>query len=103
MSDYVLSPEAEEDLFQIWRYLAEEASTEIANRIEAKLYEAFEMLVAIPDMGHKRSDLTEHPVRFFRVRPYSYLIVYKSKIPLEVVAVLHGKRNIAELLQNRIS
>jgi plasmid stabilization system protein ParE len=102
MSGYVLSAEAEEDVFQIWRYLAEEASVKIANRIEAKFYKAFELLVKTPGLGHKRFDLTDHPVLFFRVRPYSYLIVYQPKIPLEIVAVLHGKRNITELLQDRL-
>ena len=103
MRGYVLSSEAQEDVFQIWSYLAEEASLETANRIESKIYEAFELLAATPSLGHKRFDLTEHPVLFFRVRPYSYLIIYRSKAPLEIVAVLHGKREIAELLQDRIS
>ena len=67
MNSYILSTQAEEDIFQIWRYLAEEAGVGIANRIESKLYEAFEMLVRTPGLGHKRSDLTEHPVFFFRV------------------------------------
>lgn len=44
MSGYVLSPEAEEDVFQIWSYLAEEASLETANRVESKIYEAFQLL-----------------------------------------------------------
>jgi len=56
-----------------------------------------------PGLGHKRPDITEHPVLFFRVRPFSYLIVYRTKSKLEIVAVLHGKRNIAELLQGRMS
>lgn len=103
MSGYILSPEAEEDIFQIWRYLAEKASTETANRAESKIYEAFGLLVKTPTLGHKRLDLTEHPVLFFRVRPFSYLIVYRVKTPLEVVAVLHGKRDVAELLQDRIT
>jgi plasmid stabilization system protein ParE len=102
MSGYILSTEAEEDTFQIWRYLAEKASVETANRIESKFYKAFELLVKTPGLGHKRLDLTEHSVLFFRVRPYSYLIIYRPKTPLEIVAVLHGRRNIAELLQDRI-
>jgi plasmid stabilization system protein ParE len=99
---YILSSEAEEDLFQIWRYLAEVAGVEIADHIESKLFEAFEMLVVSPGLGHKRSDLTPHPVLFFRTRPYPYLIIYRFKARLEIVAVLHGKRNITELLQDRI-
>lgn len=65
MRGYTLSPEAEEDLFQIWLYLAEEASLEIADRIESGLYEAFEMLAKNPGLGHKRTDLTKYPVLFF--------------------------------------
>lgn len=103
MSGYVLSAEADEDIFQIWCYLAEKASVETANRVEAKLYEACALLAKTPGLGHKRFDFMKHPVLFFRVRPYSYLIVYRTKTPLEIVAVLHGKRNIAELLQDRIS
>jgi plasmid stabilization system protein ParE len=99
---YVLALEAEEDIFQIWLYLAEKASLETADRVESKLYEAFESLVKTPGLGHKRADLTKHAVLFFRVRPYSYLVVYRARTPLEIVAVLHGKRNIAELLPNRI-
>lgn len=58
--------------------------------------------LSCPQLGHKRFDVTEHPVLFFRVRPYPYLIIYRAKIPLEMLAVLHGKRNISRLLQNRI-
>ena len=65
MSGYTLSAEAEEDVFQIWRYLAEEAGVRIANGIESKLYEAFQMLVRTPGLGHKRSDLTEYPSPVF--------------------------------------
>jgi plasmid stabilization system protein ParE len=65
MSRYLLSKEAEEDVFEIWRYLADRASVETANRIESKLYQAFELLTRSPNLGHKRSDLTKHPVLFF--------------------------------------
>ena len=102
MRGYTLSPEAEEDLFQIWRYLAEKASPEIADRIESRLYEAFEMLARNPGLGHKRTDLTKYPVLFFRVFPYSYLVIYQSKTLLEIVAILHAKQNIEQLLQHRI-
>jgi antitoxin ParD1/3/4/toxin ParE1/3/4 len=102
MSSYILSPEAQEDVFQIWAYLAEEASLETANRIESKIFGAFQSLAGTPNLGHKRVDLTAHPVLFFRVRPYSYLTIYRVKTLLEIVAVLHGRRNIAELLQDRI-
>ena len=102
MSGYLLSPEAEEDAFQIWRYLAQKAGLETADRIESKLFQTFELLTMNPGLRHRRSDITKHPLLFFPVRPYSYLIIYRSKRPLEIVAVLHGKRNITELLHERI-
>lgn len=102
MRSYLLSPEAEDDIFQIWCYLAQEASLQTADRIESKLYQSFGLITTNPGLGHQRPDLTQHPLLFFRVRPYSYLIVYREKNPLEIVAVLHGKRDITELLHDRI-
>ncbi len=102
MSGYVLSIEAEEDIFRIWEYLVEKAGLVTANRIEARIYKTFELLMKTPGMGHRRTDLTAHPVLFLRVRPYAYLIIYRPKTPLEIVAVLHGRRNIAELLYDRL-
>jgi plasmid stabilization system protein ParE len=39
---YVVAPDAESDLQQIWRYLLGEAGLAGANRIQAELVEAFE-------------------------------------------------------------
>lgn len=38
MSEYVVSPRADEDVFEVWRYLDERAGVEVANRVEAELY-----------------------------------------------------------------
>ncbi len=49
-------------------------------------------------MGHFRGDLVANPLRFWRVR--DYLIIYRSeKKPLEIVRVLHGKRDVQALLE----
>jgi plasmid stabilization system protein ParE len=44
MSDYIVSPQANQDVFLIWRYLAKHASLETANRVETEIYQAFESL-----------------------------------------------------------
>lgn len=67
MSGYVLSPKAHEEVFEIWRYLYERAGIDVANRVEAEIYGAFETLAQNPRLGHERSDLTSHPVLFFTV------------------------------------
>ena len=71
MSGYIVSPKADEDIFEIWRYLDERAGIEVAIRAEAGIYGAFEMLAQNPRLGHKRTDLTSHQVLFFAV--YSYI------------------------------
>ncbi|HYL76950.1 MAG TPA: type II toxin-antitoxin system RelE/ParE family toxin [Bryobacteraceae bacterium] len=97
MSGYIVSPKADEDILEIWKYLYERGGVEVANRIEAEIYGAFSTLAQNPRIGHKRSDLTSHPVLFFTV--YSYMIVYRPFTPLEISRVLHGKRNLKRLLQ----
>jgi plasmid stabilization system protein ParE len=96
---YVVAPEAEDDLRQIWRYLLGAAGLAIANRIQDELVVAFESLAEVPGKGHKRADLTHTDVLFFSV--YQYMIVYRRAETVEIVAVLHGKRDVTRLLKNR--
>jgi plasmid stabilization system protein ParE len=98
---YLVAPEAEGDLRQIWRYLLGEAGLAVANRIQGKLVDAFEGLADVPGKGHKRPDLTSRDVLFFSV--YQYMIVYRRAELVEIVAVLHGKRDVKRLLRTRIS
>jgi len=61
------------------------------------LEDAFGQLASRPGIGHVRQDLTERPLKFWSV--YSYLVVYDpGGEPLTIVAVLHGARNVAEIL-----
>jgi plasmid stabilization system protein ParE len=96
MSGYIVSPKADEDILEVWGYLYERAGIEVANHVEAEIYSAFETLARNPRIGHKRSDLTSHPVLFFAV--YSYLIVYRPGKPLDIARVLHGKRDLRQIL-----
>jgi plasmid stabilization system protein ParE len=96
VTGYIIAPEADDDIYKIWRFLYTRASLDTANRVEAELYAAFADLARTPGQGHKRSDLTSHPVLFFIL--YSYLIVYRARIPLEIVRVLHGNRNVKRIL-----
>jgi antitoxin ParD1/3/4 len=94
-----ISPQAVEDLFEIWRYIALDDG-EIADRVECEFYEMFDALARMPGQGHMRRDLTKGPVLFFPL--YSYLIVYQPDTdPLRIVAVVHAKRNVKRLLKER--
>jgi hypothetical protein len=55
---------------------------------------------------HRKLDIaaatsTEHNVKFFPV--YSYLIVYRPQTnPLQVVSILHGRRDVVQILKDRL-
>jgi toxin ParE1/3/4 len=73
----------------------------MADRVESVIREKIVYLAGRPGGGHWRKDLTDEPVKFFPV--YSYLIVYRPETsPLQVVAILHGRRDVEELLKDRL-
>jgi plasmid stabilization system protein ParE len=59
---YVLAPQAAIDLVEIWRYIKEQSSLEIADRVETAIREKFEFLAKTPGAGHLRKDLTDADV-----------------------------------------
>jgi hypothetical protein len=54
-------------------------------------------------MGAKRQDITLLPVRFWTITKFpNYVIVYRPETaPLQVIAVLHGKRDLKRLFEKR--
>jgi plasmid stabilization system protein ParE len=104
MSAYALTPLAKADIFDIWSYIADDRnskSEETANRVEQAIYDACAFVAEAPMRGHSRSDLTSRPLRFWTLTRYpNYAVVYRPETaPLQVVAVLHGKRNIRRILK----
>ena len=94
--EYVLSPEALSDLQNIWDFIATE-NPAAANQMVDELFNAFQHLAEWPGSGHTRHDLTQKNVRFWPVR--SYLLVYREKpLPLQIVAILHGSRDIPSII-----
>lgn len=99
-SRYVLAPEAAQDLVDIWRYIKEQSNVTIADRVEHTIRDRVAFISGNPGAGHWRRDLTAEEVKFFSV--YSYLIVYRPETkPLQIVSVLHGRRDVERLLKDR--
>ena len=99
MNRFRLSREAEADLDEIWQYIAQD-NLDAAERVLEELENAFRSLARMPHMGHRRTDVTKGDVLFWDVRPY--VIVYQPEArPLDIVAVLHGRRNIKKVLRER--
>ena len=102
MSAYVLTPLAKADIFDIWSYIADN-NEEAADRVERAIYDACAFVAEGPMRGHIRPDLTSRSLRFWTVTRYpNYAVIYRPEtVPLEIVAVMHGKRNIPRILKER--
>jgi plasmid stabilization system protein ParE len=102
MSAYALTPLAKADIFNIWSYIAEDSEA-AADRVEQAIYDTCAFVAEAPSRGHSRPDLTTRSLRFWTLTRYpNYTVVYRAEAALlQVVAVLHGKRNIRRVLQHR--
>jgi plasmid stabilization system protein ParE len=102
MTGYEFHPDAETDVDEIWEYIAFD-NLAAADRVIAEIEKALDNLVAFPHQGHTRTDLTNRPLLFIRVR--DYLIAYApDEKPLWVIAVMHGHRSprvMAAILRGR--
>jgi len=98
MKSYSLTVAAENDLFEIWAYIAADNIT-AADHLESEVFDACGRLAEYPQLGHARRDLTDKPVRFFSVRG-TYMIVYDpASDPLEIIRILHGARDATAQLE----
>ena len=87
---YRLSPLAEQDLEEIWSYVAEDASHATADRLIDAITNRFELLVEQPRMGRLRPEFGEG-VRSFTVE--NYVIYYRHERDVWVARLLHGRRD----------
>jgi plasmid stabilization system protein ParE len=99
---FQLSPQAVEDLDRIWWFIAED-NRDAADRVEFEIVAACRRLAKYPLIGVRRQDITPLQVRFWTVTKFpNYVIVYRPETnPLQVIAVLHGNRDLKEVLALR--
>ena len=75
MSRVQFTPQAADDLLDIWAYIARE-SVDAANRVEDAVYQACAFLAEGPLRGKTRRDLTELPLRLWTLQTFpNYIIV----------------------------
>jgi len=93
MARYRIARRAATDLNAIWRFIARD-SPAAADQFLDRLYHAFVGLAHAPRIGAQRFHLAPE-LRMFPVR--EYLIFYRPiDDGVEIVRVLHGKRNITQ-------
>jgi plasmid stabilization system protein ParE len=99
---FALHPDAAQDILEIWEYIAQDSPLS-AKRVREDILDAIRKLVAFPQQGHTRPDLTLRPLRFQIVR--DFLIAYApDEKPILVIAVVHGRRSprvMAAILRGR--
>lgn len=97
MSGYRLAAEATADLDRIYEHVAAATGPAAALRVKRTFDRAFQTLAAAPRIGHARHDLTERPLLFWPV--WSYFVIYDPGAePLIIMRVLHGARDLAQIL-----
>ncbi|MGH9896909.1 MAG: type II toxin-antitoxin system RelE/ParE family toxin [bacterium] len=89
---YRLSSLAEQDLEEIWSYVAEDASPATADRLIDALIDRFELLAEQPRMGRLRPEFGAG-VRSFTVE--NHVIYYRYDEDVVIARVLHGRRDQA--------
>lgn len=100
MTRHRLSPEAQEDLLDLWEYIAAD-NTDAANHVIDTLFRAFDDPAEHPRTGHARPDLAgDRPLLFWPVGPF-LIISMPDQHPLEIIAVTRAARDIPALLRSR--
>ena len=94
MNRYRLSKQAEQDLEDIWVYLAQQDEI-LADKQVAQILDRFPRLAQFPDMGRQRDNLLPS-LKSFPLKPY---IVFYTKISdgIEILRILHQSRDIESL------
>jgi toxin ParE1/3/4 len=100
-----LRPEVPDDLHSIYQYLGDK-SPEVANRFLSVIKPTFDDLSRMPGKGslkqyraRKLAGIRSWLVPTFR----NYLILYRPiEEGIEVIAVVHGSRNLVRLLKQRL-
>jgi toxin ParE1/3/4 len=94
----IWSQPADFDLLDIWSYLAEQASSDTADRQLRTIVTACERLAARPLLGRPRNELVQG-MRSIVVRPY--LVFYRvGDATVEIIRVLHGRRDLDAIFTN---
>jgi len=102
-ASFQLTPQAADDMEEIWCYIAED-NRDAADRVEIEIVATCRRLARYPLMGSVRREITLRPVRFWTLPKFSnYVVVYRPETdPLQVIAILHGKRDLKMALEGRL-
>ena len=95
MLELIVSPEADNDLLDIWLRIADDRDQKTADRVLDSFHQKFLKLLTAPEMGRARDELAP----YLRSIPEgNYMIFYRPIMnSVEIVRVAHGRRDIERL------
>jgi plasmid stabilization system protein ParE len=100
VSRFILSAEARVDYFEAFDFIAN-YSPRAALKWEAMMLDTFQHLAVWPQTGKIRPEYAPPYIRFWPAG--DYVILYNpSSSPVEIIAIVHGARNLSELMAARI-
>jgi plasmid stabilization system protein ParE len=88
---FQLTEDATRDLERAMDYLSQQ-STAAAHNLADLLEEAFTLLAARPNIGHRQTEFAQSPIRFWSAAGYTITYLPESK-PLLILSVIHGSRD----------
>jgi toxin ParE1/3/4 len=104
MGKYILDPRVEDELWAIWKYIADDNADGATQVVEAAC-ETFKILAQNPQLGRTRSFRNSRlqSIRFLPVSGFeNYLIFYRVDAGgIQVNHVYHGARNIEALFAEK--
>jgi len=73
-----------------------------AERLRAEIYQALQRLGRSPGIGHYHEEFLDRRYRFWNF--YSMLSATSgSRKPIQIIAIVHGARNLVSFLGSRVS
>ena len=96
MPGYLLTPEALEDI-EASGFTSHKTILKRQTLWGTPIHEACAKFTEFPQLGHTRNDLTERPVRFWRVRRNYFIVYNPASSPLKMLRVA---RDAAALLDD---
>lgn len=102
MASILITPAAENDLINIWLYIARD-NQETADHVYQAAEKTFESLLAAPRMGtlYQARRPRLEGIRFFPVSKFQNYVIYYREHPqgIEIVRVLHARMDKKERLE----
>ena len=95
-----LAPAARRDLLEAMQWIARD-SPQAAKALRHSFDRAARVIGEHPESGTRRPDFVNLPYRVFSLTGFPYTIIYNAdRRPPLIVRVLHGARDMPEVLQS---